>query len=124
MPGKIKAAQNFPRDLLRRVLGPMFGGVECDDPNRVAVLAGHQIGDGGFEIGMLDIGLGKRGAKVPEIIDDKINSLTVIGRYDRRGPAHNQLLTQQRPENLSTKRGLVKPKWHNSSDRDTPQKLN
>ena len=64
----------------------MFGGVERHDANRVAVLARHQVGDGGFEVGLLDIGLGKRGAEVSEIIDDKINGLIVIGRYDRRGP--------------------------------------
>jgi hypothetical protein len=60
----------------------MLCGVECDHANRGAVLARHQIGDDGFEIGLLDIGLGKRRAKVPEIVDDKINGLIVIGRYD------------------------------------------
>jgi hypothetical protein len=28
----------------------MFGGVERHDANRVAILAGHQVADGGFEI--------------------------------------------------------------------------
>ena len=51
----------------------MLSGVECDHANRGAVLARHQIGDDGFKIGLLDIGLGKRGAEVSEIIDDKIN---------------------------------------------------
>jgi hypothetical protein len=64
----------------------MLGGVECDHANRVAVLARHQIGDDGFKIGLLDIGLGKRGAEVSEIIDDKINGLIVIGWHNRRGP--------------------------------------
>jgi hypothetical protein len=36
MPGEIATAHNFPRDILRSILGPVFGGVECDDPNRVA----------------------------------------------------------------------------------------
>jgi hypothetical protein len=36
----------------------MLSGVECDHANRVAVLARHQIGDDGFEIGLLDICLG------------------------------------------------------------------
>ena len=49
MPGEIEMAHNFPRDILRGILGPMFGGVKCDDANRVAVLAGHQVVDGGFE---------------------------------------------------------------------------
>jgi hypothetical protein len=50
--GKIGTAHNFQRDILRGILGPMFGGVKRNDPNRVAVLAGHQIVDGGFEIGL------------------------------------------------------------------------
>ena len=37
----------------------MFDGVVRDDANRVAVLAGHQIGNGGFEIGFADIGFGE-----------------------------------------------------------------
>src|SRR6266852_1745306 len=66
----------------------MLCGVECDHANRVAILARDQIGDDGFEVGPLDIGLGKRGAKASEIIDDKINGLSVAacGRHDRRGP--------------------------------------
>jgi hypothetical protein len=46
MPGEIEAAQNFPCDILGGILGPMFGGVKCNDSNRGAVLAGHQIVDG------------------------------------------------------------------------------
>jgi hypothetical protein len=45
MLGEIETAHNFPRDILRGILRPMFGGIECDDPNRVAVLAGHQTRD-------------------------------------------------------------------------------
>jgi hypothetical protein len=51
--GKIETAHNFQCDILRGILLPMFGGVECDEPNRVAVVAGHQVVDGGFEIGIL-----------------------------------------------------------------------
>jgi hypothetical protein len=51
MPGEIETANNFQCDILRGVLGPMFGGVKRDDANRVAVLAGHQVVDGGIEIG-------------------------------------------------------------------------
>jgi hypothetical protein len=53
--GKIKASQNFRRDILRGILSPMFGGVERDDPNRVAVLAGHQIADDGFEASLTSV---------------------------------------------------------------------
>jgi hypothetical protein len=63
--GKIKAAQNFPRDILRGVVRPMFGGVERDDANRVAVLAGHQIADDGFEVGFADIVSANAGPKFP-----------------------------------------------------------
>ena len=43
--GKIKPVHNPPRDILRGTFGPMFGGVKRHDSNRVAVLAGHQVGD-------------------------------------------------------------------------------
>jgi hypothetical protein len=71
---------------LRDIFRPMLSGVECDHANRGAVLPRHQIGDDGFEICLLDVGLGKRGAKVSEIIDDKINGLIVIGWHNRRDP--------------------------------------
>jgi hypothetical protein len=58
--GKIKAAQNFPRDIHRGILRPMFCGIERDDADRVAVLAGHQVGDDGFKVGLADCG-----ARVP-----------------------------------------------------------
>jgi len=44
------------RDILRHISRPLFGGVKGDDANRVAVLAGHQIADEGFEVGLIDIG--------------------------------------------------------------------
>jgi hypothetical protein len=52
MPGKIKPAHNFPRGILRGILSPLFDAVECHDADWVAVLAGHQVADGGFEIGL------------------------------------------------------------------------
>jgi hypothetical protein len=79
---KIKTAHNFPRDLLRGILSSMFGGVERDDADRVAVLAGHQIADDGFEIGLIDIGFRKCGAQVSKIVDDEINGLIVAARHD------------------------------------------
>ena len=47
--GKIETAHNFPRDILRGILRPMFAGIECEDANRVTVLAGHQVADDGPE---------------------------------------------------------------------------
>jgi hypothetical protein len=84
MPGEIEAAQNFPSDILRGIPRPMFGGIECDDPNRVAVLAGHQVVDGSFEIGLAEIGLRECGTRFPVIVDDEIKSLIVAVRHNRR----------------------------------------
>ena len=39
------------------IAGPAFGSVEADNPHGVLVLACEEIGDDGFEIGLLDIGL-------------------------------------------------------------------
>ena len=47
--GEIETAHNFPRDILRGILSPMFAGIECEDANRVTVLAGHQVADDGPE---------------------------------------------------------------------------
>src|SRR5258705_490180 len=104
-------AENWAEDVSQDVAREIQRRVECDHANRVAVLTRHQIGDDGFKIGLLDFGFGKRGAKVSEIIDDKINDLSVAasGRHNRRGPAHNQLLTQQRPEISAPKREVWKP---------------
>jgi hypothetical protein len=71
MSGKIETAQNFPRDILRGILGPMFGGVERDHADRVVILAGHQVGNGGFEIGLGDVGLRECGAGFPVIVYDE-----------------------------------------------------
>jgi hypothetical protein len=87
LAGKIKAAQNFPRDILRGILSPMFGGVKRNDANRVAVLARHQVVDGGFEIGFADIGLRECGDLLPEIVDDKINRPGVAIRHNRQNKA-------------------------------------
>jgi hypothetical protein len=52
MPGEIETAHNFPRDILRGIFSPMFARVERDYADRVAVLAGHQIADDGFDVGL------------------------------------------------------------------------
>src|SRR5258706_16435555 len=98
MLSEIEAAQNFPSDILRGILGPMFG-IKRDDANRVAVLAGHQIADGGFEISFADVGFRERGARFPEIVDDEIKTLIVAVGHNRRGPAprHRQYSTDAIP---------------------------
>src|ERR1700726_2055134 len=99
MPGEIETAYNFPRDILRGILSPMFGGVECDHANRVAVLAGHQIADDGFEVGLIDIGLWKCDAQVSVIVDDEIKIPIVAAWHNRRdkAPVHKKLQTQRLP---------------------------
>jgi hypothetical protein len=47
---------DFARHILRHILGPTLGGVEGDDAAGIAVLAGHQLGDDGFEVGSLGVG--------------------------------------------------------------------
>src|SRR5450631_3902587 len=37
--------------------------------------AGHQVGDDGFEVSLLDIGLRECGTRFPVIVDDEIKSL-------------------------------------------------
>ena len=49
---------------------------------RVAVLAGHQIADDGFEVGLIDIGFRKCGAQVSKIVDDEIKILIVAAPRD------------------------------------------
>ena len=66
--GEIETAHNFPRDIFRGILGPMFGGVVSDDPDRVAVLAGHQVGRGGFEIGLGDVGHANAVPSFPKLL--------------------------------------------------------
>jgi len=64
----------------------MLGDVKRDDANRVVVLAGHQVGDGGFEIGFADVGFRECRAKFPVIVNDDIKSLVGAVRHNRRGP--------------------------------------
>ena len=111
MPGEIETAHNFPRDILRDILGPMFDGVERDNPDRVAVLAGHQVVDGGFEIGLGDIGFRECGAQLAEIVDDKINRLIVAVRHNRGVQLRRMGNSQQRDTgNLSTELAMVPAK--------------
>jgi hypothetical protein len=55
--GEVDASANFARDIFRDIFGPMLQRVECDDADRVAVLAGHQIANRRFEVGLVDVGL-------------------------------------------------------------------
>jgi hypothetical protein len=54
---------------LPKHLPPNALRVECDHADRVAILARHQIGDDGFEIGFAEIGFRECRAKLPVIIE-------------------------------------------------------
>ena len=84
---KISASPDLPCDNFRDIFRPMLGGVECDDSDRVAVLAGHQIADGGFEIGLLYICLAIGAAQPSEIIEHEMDGLIITARYYRRDNA-------------------------------------
>ena len=75
------------------VFGPLLGDVEGDDTDRGVVMAGHQIGNHGFQIGPFGIGLRICTTQGTEVVEHEINIQTVAGRHNRRGPAstHTQL---------------------------------
>jgi len=111
MPSEIEAAQNFPSDILRGILGPMLGDVKRDDANRVAVLSRHQIADRRFEIGPHDIGLDECEAKVgPVIVDDDIFRSLPLGTIDGVQLRRIRNSQQRNTGNLSTKQRIVPAK--------------
>ena len=58
----VAAGLNFEGDIFRDVLRPMLKRIEGDNADRIVELAGHQVGDNGFEVGPLDLGLAVNGA--------------------------------------------------------------
>ena len=46
---QIAATAQFARDVFRNVFRPAFGGIEGDDADRVAILAGQQVLNYRFE---------------------------------------------------------------------------
>src|ERR1700730_3757776 len=110
--GKIEAAQNFARDILRGVLGPMVDAVESDDADWVAVLAGHQVANDSFEIGFADISFRECGTRLPVIVDDAIKSLIVTLRHSPRvpaGPAHQRNSQQHDTGEVKHETGATEP---------------
>jgi hypothetical protein len=57
------------------VLRPMLKRIEGDNAGRIVELAGHQVGDNGFEVGPLDLGLAVNGAQAAKAVDDEIDGL-------------------------------------------------
>ena len=83
-PFKAEAAQYFLRHGVRHVFGAVGVGVEHHHAQRVAVLAAHQIGDGGLKISATKIGLCERRAKPAIVVDDDV---VILGRTrNNRGP--------------------------------------
>ncbi len=69
---QIAAASQF--HVRRYILRPFLGGIECNNPDWIAVLAFEQIEDDGFEIGGLDIRLPINSAIPPEIVNYEVRS--------------------------------------------------
>src|SRR4029079_17460914 len=86
-----RAAQYLLRDGMRSILGPVGLRVEPDHAQRITVLPTHEVGDGGFKVGAVEIGLGERRAEPAVVIDDDV---AVLGRpRNNRGPfTHTQQL--------------------------------
>jgi hypothetical protein len=89
-PLKAETAEYFLRNGPRDILGPVGIGVEHYHAQRIAVLPGHQIGNGGFIVGAVEIGLRERRTEPAIAVDDDIE---VFGRTrNNRGPiTHRQL---------------------------------
>ncbi|XIA63288.1 hypothetical protein ACFIOY_29485 [Bradyrhizobium sp. TZ2] len=56
---QIAAPPKLRGDVYRYVLGPAFGGIESDDADRVAVLAGEKVLDNGLQVVRLVVDLGQ-----------------------------------------------------------------
>jgi hypothetical protein len=57
------------RNGVRNVFRPVGAGIEHHHAQRVAVLACHQIGYGGFIVGEVEVGLCERRAKPAIVVD-------------------------------------------------------
>ena len=73
----VEAAQYFLRDGVRNILGPVGIGVEHDHAQRITVLPAHQIGDGSFIVGAVNVGLCERRAEPAVMVDDDV---VIFGR--------------------------------------------
>jgi hypothetical protein len=106
----IAAGLNFEGDIFCDILRPMLKRIEGDNAERVVELSRHQIGDDGFEVGLLDFGLAVDGAKSGKAVDHEVDRLIRTVGYDPRRPAdarHTHLPPQQGTGNLSTKLAMV-----------------
>jgi len=82
-PLKAEATQYLLCDGVRDVLGPIGLWVEADHAQRIAMLAGDQVGDGGFIVGAVEVGLCERRAEPAVVVYDNV----ILGRTrNNRGP--------------------------------------
>jgi len=106
--GNTQKAHDLGRKIFRDIFGPMLGGVEGDDLDRVVVLAGEKIGDRRFQIGSLNIGLAIGSPQRAETFKHEVDGLIVpfgtIEGVQLRAIGNS---TQQPPANLSTKPKFV-----------------
>lgn len=54
---------------------PVLRRVEGGHQDGVVVLAGHEVGEDGFKIGLIDVSLSPDPAQVSEIIEDQVDGL-------------------------------------------------
>ena len=62
---------------MRNIIGVVGVGVEHDHSQRIIVLPGHQIGDGGFIVGAIEISFCERRAEPAVVVDDDV---VILGR--------------------------------------------
>src|SRR6476469_6416414 len=90
LPSRPRAAQYFLRDSVRHVLGLIGLGDEHDHAQRVAMLPADQVGDRGFIVGAVEVGLRECRSEPAKMIDDNIKIFR--RRRNNRGPfTHTQL---------------------------------
>jgi hypothetical protein len=108
MADRSLASRSGAAALGRDVLRPALGGIECDDPDRIVILAAKEINDHGFQIGGLDVRLPIGAPFAAKIVDNEINGLIGAIRHDRRSPVrttHTQLPTNATPSEFKHETG-------------------
>src|SRR5262249_15992271 len=80
----------FVGDLFRHVSRPAFRRVECDNPDRVGILAMQQVRDHGLPVGALLVGLWPSATKLPtEIVQHAVNLALARISHDRGRVTHD-----------------------------------
>ena len=69
----------------------MFEGIERGNANRVAELAGEEVGDDGIGIGPLDLDFAVNGSLPTHAVDDEVDGLIRSVGYHRSSSRHGNL---------------------------------